>query len=202
MNQPKPSLVRFSLRTLLVVMMLVCIALAATVSASPRVEYAMKWVSALAPAAAILLAAGTMGVKRAFWIGFAAFGMWAYPLMFTRAETAAFLASRFSSVFQAQLADPIAELHPEEVHAEATRHLIRALPRGETIDQGKSRAPWFWSECIKRGAGEVTEIARRTAWYNLHLAIATVGGLAAAFLFARQESRRHQQVAGTRPAAR
>lgn len=192
MNHSTPSLVRFSLRTLLVLMMLLCIALATTVSASPRVEYAMKWVSALLPAVAILFAAATSGSKRAFWIGFAAFGMWAYlhlEVYDTKSEIRPALRRGFSDVFD-RFDDQLCTLHSTNVRAEIDTLLRKAakdlLSRDPTLtlDDIKARYPEAYANIVNQGRRVVTDRVRSIAWNHALLAIAMLGGLAVSILYA------------------
>jgi hypothetical protein len=165
MNQAKPSLVRFSLRTLLVLTMLLCIALATTVSASPRVELAMRWVAALAPAVAILSAAATTGARRAFWIGFATFGIWGYPHLFMDSDASNYVARVIPPVFNHLLEDRLSELHEAEVEAEALKRLrgssgyIFAQNPGITRDEIQLRYSREFASCLRGGRNYVTGIS-------------------------------------------
>jgi hypothetical protein len=187
MNHAKPSLVRFSLRTLLVLMMLLCIALATTVSASPRVELVMNWVTALAPAVAILLAAAASGTRRAFWIGFAALGMWAYLHLevHNRSEIRPSLKSGFSNVLD-RFDDQLCTLHSNTVRAEVDARLRKAAGGDPTLapDDIKTRYPEPYASIVGQGRRVVTDRARSIAWNHVLLTIAVLGGLAVSILFA------------------
>ncbi len=191
MNRAKPSLVRFSLRTLLVLMMLLCIALATTVSASPRVELIMKWVSALAPAPAIVLAAAMSGVKRAFWIGFAAFGVWIHIQLLNDSVAGDYVESRFASGFRQQFRDQFAELHPNQIEEERMRGLrntakyIFHTKPDITLEQIRVGYPSDYDICTSWARDIVVNRAGVIAWLWLPLVVSIVGGLAVAIIYAR-----------------
>ena len=190
MNHAKPSLVRFSLRTLLVLMMLLCIALATTVSASPQVELVMKWVAALAPAVAILLAAATSGSRRAFWIGFAAFALWLQLQLGGTSNGGDYLQSRFASAFRKQFRDDFAELRPDRIEDERMsilrsrfQNIFHANPdiTPEEIQIRYSSdyrlaTSWAREFAVKRSGA--------IAWLWLRLAASIVGGIAVAIVYA------------------
>ena len=211
MNQAQPSLVRFSLRTLLVMMMLLCIVLATIVSSSPRVALAMYWASVLAPVVGVLFAAGTRGTTRAFWIGFAALGLWAYVQLFMESKTQRKLKTTVSQAFHDRLKDPLLDLHDHRFAWDALTILRREyhppIPEQElaiTLDEIQVRFPKEYRTCLSAAKTRATEASFTTAWHHLHLAIAMIGGCAVAVLNA-WSNRRHTEnelAAGMNPAAR
>jgi len=199
MNHAKPSLIRFSLRTLLVLMMLICIALATTVSTSPRVEYVMKWISALAPAVAILLAASTSGTKRAFWIGFAAFGIWSQVQLSRNSDAGDYLREKFAKMFRETCRDQMAELHSNKIEDERMKGLRNTAKyifhnnRDITLEQIQIRYASDYNVCKAWARYIVVNRAGIIAWQWLRLAVLLAGGLAVATIYARSTRNRKRR---------
>lgn len=210
MSHAKPTLVRFSLRTLLLLTMLLCIVLATIVSGSPRVALAMYWASVLAPVVGVLFAAGTRGTTRAFWIGFAALGLWAYVQLFMESETQRKLKTTVSQAFHDRLKHPLLELHDHRFASDAMallrKHRTQMFEQDPAITPGEIqvRFPKEYRFSISAAKVHATEASFTTAWHHLHLAIAMIGGCAVAVLNA-WSNRRHTEnelAAGMNPAAR
>ncbi|HUE73347.1 MAG TPA: hypothetical protein VMP01_20885 [Pirellulaceae bacterium] len=197
----RPSLVRFSLRTLLVLMMLICIALATTVSASPRVELVVKLVATLAIPMAVGLAAYCHDRSRAFWLGYFAFGLWLYVVMnndgYYRND---FAGRQFREVLASIMEERLGQLHRKRLEENTRDHVVVSYNKPKIpIEQMKSQFPSHWKTKLIDEGKKIAEIASRIAWWNLQIVLALLGG---AIVSAVYQLRCRNESAGINPAAR
>ena len=177
MNHTKPSLVRFSLRTLLVLMMLLCIALATTVSASPRVELVVKLVATLAIPIAAVAAAYCHGRSRAFWLGYLVIGLWLYMLC-NVGNYGKYAPQTKIREFLADLMEkPLSELHWRRVEQNTRDHVVASYNKPKlSITQMNNLFPSYWQTKLVDERRKIAYTASKTLFWHLQVLSALVGG--------------------------
>lgn len=189
-SQEYRCLPKFSLRTLVLLITLISIGIATTISASERVHFGLLIVSALLPPLAILLAIYLRGNRRAFWIGVAAFGVWSYVLMHRPSGVVAWIYHWSEPTIKNLVGDPIADLHWKRIEEEAFDDLNRSPAHAAwTMDQMKVQIPKRWNETVASKRNNLKDRPAYLAWDNLQIAVSLFGGFLACWLHQLRERR-------------
>lgn len=171
---------RFSIRTLLVAVVLIGAGLATILSASKQTLILVELIATLVPVMAVLLAMRSKNESHAMWLGVAVFGLWAYGFMQGSAALSRNCRDTFQSNVAKSLEDRLGHLHASFVPDETTRELH--LSYGRPLLPAKVMKQQFPSEWdtkehyVKEMLGYT---AGQIAWWDLQIALSLLGGVIA-----------------------